>query len=346
MTKEIGDSDLLDTWAATGAISEPTIDKKNVGWELQEQPPHEYANWLANILGKAVNHIMRNGVPRHSTTTNYLIGDIVKVSGVLYKAKADNVGSVPPNVNWQQLAPYPVKKSIAIDDGALQLTGDSNAPGNSKYYGTNASGEKGFHTVVINGLDTGDLKFRYGSGEIAGYVRLNNRTIGNALSAATERANADTEDLFTHLWNEDVNIEVSGGRGASAAADFAANKRITLPDARNRSLIPSDGMGGSNSGRITGGTELGISGGKEDHTLAINELPEHYHIQGDPVETGHSANYLNGNTLIGNTTSNLQTVTGGYPASNEHVNTSNVGDGDAHNNMQPFIVIGTVYIKL
>ena len=68
----------------------------------------------------------------------------------------------------------------------------------------------------------------------SGWVRMWGLTIGNASSGATERANADTEDLFTLIWNEDTGAEVqdsSGStvsRGVSAAADFAANRRIEI----------------------------------------------------------------------------------------------------------------------
>lgn len=76
----------------------------------------------------------------------------------------------------------------------------------------------------------------------AGWVKENGGTIGNASSGATTRANADTEALFTLLWNEFSNtilpIQTSAGaastRGASASADFAANKRMPLFDSRSR----------------------------------------------------------------------------------------------------------------
>lgn len=82
----------------------------------------------------------------------------------------------------------------------------------------------------------------------AGWVKENGGTIGNPASGATTRANADTIGLFTLLWTEFTNAELpilTGGgaastRGASAAADFAANKRMTLFDSRTRFLRGSD----------------------------------------------------------------------------------------------------------
>jgi hypothetical protein len=72
-----------------------------------------------------------------------------------------------------------------------------------------------------------------------GWLAANSNTIGSASSNATH-ASADYSALFTVLWdnwtNTDLPILTSGGsastRGADAAADFAANKRLPLPDLR------------------------------------------------------------------------------------------------------------------
>ena len=73
-----------------------------------------------------------------------------------------------------------------------------------------------------------------------GWIIENGGTIGNSSSNATTRSNADTEALFTLLWNDfpSLAIKTAGGvittRGASASADFAANKQLTIHDSRTR----------------------------------------------------------------------------------------------------------------
>lgn len=62
-----------------------------------------------------------------------------------------------------------------------------------------------------------------------GFVMLNGRTIGSEASGASERSNADTVDLFCHLWHQFPELEVSGGRGQSAEQDFGQHKLISLP---------------------------------------------------------------------------------------------------------------------
>lgn len=73
-----------------------------------------------------------------------------------------------------------------------------------------------------------------------GWLRCDSKTVGDGSSGATARANADAENLFVYLWNADAssnNLIVSGGKGASAAADWAAHKTITLPDGRRRGIV-------------------------------------------------------------------------------------------------------------
>ena len=101
-----------------------------------------------------------------------------------------------------------------------------------------------------------------------GWVYANDGTIGSTASAATSRANNDTFILYYNLWTNVLNAwaPVSGGRGASAIADFAANKTIGLPKQLSR-LIGEAGAGAgltahalaesTNTGFAAGATILG-----------------------------------------------------------------------------------------
>lgn len=143
-----------------------------------------------------------------------------------------------------------------------------------------------------------------------GWVRGNGRTIGNASSSATERANADTEDLFEFLWTNfaDGQCAVSTGRGASAAADYAANKTITLPDLRGRAFFGLDDMGGTAAARlgavITDETTNGASGGTETVTLSEANLAAHTHDLGNHTHTGTTGNESASHTHTFTTSSN------------------------------------------
>lgn len=87
-------------------------------------------------------------------------------------------------------------------------------------------------------FSTGDVKYTLKSTADSGWIMLNDGTIGSGSSGATTRANADTEDLYTLIWNNcpDQWCPAAGGRGANAAADFSADKPIQIPRAVGRTL--------------------------------------------------------------------------------------------------------------
>lgn len=105
-------------------------------------------------------------------------------------------------------------------------------------------------------------KFAYFARSTAptGWLKVGSGTIGDAGSGATARADADTLDLYTNLWNEQSNtllpIQDSTGaltsRGASAAADFAAHKRLPLVDGRGTAIRALDDGAGVDPGRQLG----------------------------------------------------------------------------------------------
>lgn len=220
-------------------------------------------------------------------------------------------------------------------------------------------------------LTTGDIKAVYGTGNVTGFVRLNGRTIGSATSGATERANSDVQALFQYLWGIDANLAVSGGRGVSAAADWAANKTIALPDFRGRVPAGLDDMGNSAASRLTStyfgsaATTLGVTGGGESQTLSLGQLPTGITSTGTvtvfaggnslnavPYFAGSTANIINAADQNGSGgTFNVPqlssgTWTGGLNTfSGSNTLTSNNTSGSAHPIVQPTILI-TYYAKL
>ncbi len=87
-------------------------------------------------------------------------------------------------------------------------------------------------------FSTGDAKLTLKNTADAGWIMMNDGTIGNVSSGATF-ADASAQALYTLLWNNclDAWAPVTGGRGASAAADWAAQKPIALTKQLGRALI-------------------------------------------------------------------------------------------------------------
>ena len=107
---------------------------------------------------------------------------------------------------------------------------------------------------------TGNFFFHDGIAPPPGSIKANGETIGNAASGATNRANDDTLALFAHYWttynNTQRPIQTSAGtpttRGDSAAADWAANKRMPVLEARGEWIRGWDDGRGVNPGRALG----------------------------------------------------------------------------------------------
>lgn len=186
------------------------------------------------------------------------------------------------------------------------------------------------------GFSTGDGKLTFKTVADAGWIMADDGTIGSASSGASNRAHADTQALYTLLWTNINNTyaPVIGGRGASASADFAANKPLTLTRQLGRALA----IAGAGSG-LTART-LGQYLGQETVALTADQNGQHTHIVSDPGHN-HATNrqvwsmgggkaYVAGPAALpqDSTYENLASATTG-------ISLANSGTGAAHENMPP-----------
>ncbi len=191
---------------------------------------------------------------------------------------------------------------------------------------------------------------------------MNDGTIGDASSGATTRANADTQALFGVMWNLAAagvtGMSVSGGVGASAAADFAAHKTVTLPKILGRTMVAS-GFGSGLTNRT-----LGAIFGEENHVLSAGECPTIVSQSSNAISvnppSGQSypavpSGFTIGSIQVGSigTGSNWVPVTGSnvwgtqnLASGTNTITVSSVNTGGAsHNNMQPSTFVN-FHIKL
>jgi microcystin-dependent protein len=209
----------------------------------------------------------------------------------------------------------------------------------------NADGTMATDASVTSGIvarvPAGTVLKGYYSSLPAGFVWVNGQTIGNAGSGAQQRANADCLTLYTILWN--LGYAVTGGAGASAAADWAALKPIATPDHCGRVSAPPDNLGGITSkarlNTALASTAIGATGGEQQHALTGAEGPTHTHTITDPGHS-HTGSFTTGTAGSGGGS--------GIPVISTNVNTgtattsitiNNAGSGTAHNNVQPTVIV-------
>ncbi len=187
---------------------------------------------------------------------------------------------------------------------------------------------------------------------MSGWLLVRGQTLGSAASGADDAS--DSYDLvYAAIWDNvaDAEAPVSSGRGASAAADFAANKTITLPDGRGVVLLGKDNMGGSSANVVTDAQAdtMGDLGGAEDATLATTNLPAHAHgmahthgagtyagVWVSQNGAGSGAGVIRTDPSIGNPVNIAVTISGTSGASSAS-STDNTGSGTAFSIKQPYM---------
>ncbi|MBR2813486.1 MAG: hypothetical protein IKE60_02465 [Reyranella sp.] len=138
--------------------------------------------------------------------------------------------------------------------------------------------------IVAGVVPTGSRIGFTGRNAPSGWILGSGRTIGNALSNATERANPDCKALFFLLHEDYLDSELpiytSAGapsvRGVSPQVDWDANKQLKVPDYNDRGGVGRGDMGGAPVNRITVAksdvdtTKLGAAGGLEARTFPFS----------------------------------------------------------------------------
>jgi len=124
---------------------------------------------------------------------------------------------------------------------------------------------------------------------------------------------------------------------------FGANDGATfkIPDMRGRVA------GGIGDGPTTTNRLLGTAVGEETHTLTVGEMPTHNH---DIIDPGHAHTYTKNtndqNVLDGatETAADQEDLNGTTDISTTGITTATAGNSLPHNNMQPTLFIGNMFI--
>jgi len=286
-------------------------------------PPSSAIGAMKNLFKKGADIASASTTNLAAATGNYIhitgattINSFGTVNaGVPFWLVFDSALTLTYNAT-SMILPGAVNLVTVAGDSALFV---SEGSGNWRLVSFNLSSQP-----VILSFTTGDVKLTLKTTADSGWVMCNDGTIGDASSGGTTRANADTVSLFTLLWNNvaDAQAAVSSGRGANAAADYAAHKTIALTKMLGRAFGAS-GAGSGLTSRV-----LGLATGTETHQLTTAEMPSHLHTLAVGPNIG-GASGPNGQAT---------TLTGS-------VNTGSTGGDGAHANMQPTAFVNAM-IKL
>jgi hypothetical protein len=178
----------------------------------------------------------------------------------------------------------------------------------------------GTNFVVMNPTEKPQIIMGAHSTAYANEIPLNGGTLAKTSGADT---NGNQYALhYLYLWDNyaDAQAPVNGGRGASAAADFAANKWITAPDYRDRVAMGISGAGSITTVGATAGASTVPSAGTNSstgsYTLTTSDIPSHTHT------------FPTGGTISAPATVTVMNATDG--SANGTLTTTATGGADGH----------------
>ena len=288
----------------------------------------------------------------HTVTTG---GNLTAYTGIEISYVSPSNITGPLTVNVDGIGPVSFKRN-----GQNLVAGDVLSGDTVRGYFNGTNLESLLPVRISDSNATGDMIPTFAATPRAGFIFLQGQSLGKDGSGAG-LTGATYQALYYFIWNNLTNAAapVSGGRGASAVADWDAGKIITLPD-------PRHGKGFVGAGT---GYTLGTTGGSPTKTIGIVNLPDHFHAAGSLTtnsagehqhEEGYASNsvqpapkfgtsgqshtrrFFGGNDALGNLP--LTSLAGGH-AHTITGQTAGTGGGTPLDVMNPWVAVN-IMIKL
>jgi hypothetical protein len=256
-------------------------------------PPSGVNNTMRAMMG-AIKRWYDQAIPKATDgtgtstafTLTYSVAPTALADGMVFLVKFDKTCGASPTLNVNTLGAKPIYAWYTASGAwAAVNSGDILAGQTLRLVYDQTSGNfrilTPLNVVQTNSsltVPTGvSMAFRGSTSQVpAGWVLERGNSIGDGSSGATERANADTVNLFTLLWaNTNYGLQNSSGttvsRGANAAADYAAHCRLVLPDMTNKFR--------------RGSATAAATGGSDSHAHSVSASGSN--ITGPPNDTAH-----------------------------------------------------------
>ena len=304
-------------WAEGGNIEIPSSEKVEQGWII-EKPLNETMNWLQNRQDRMLQYINQRGIPEWDVRTEYPTGSYVTRVGLLYQALSNNTDADPtlsPEI-WEVAF---VSKSDFIDYSD-RVDSIENTDGYLEYYvkKSNPEMDAPCRGIEYNNIsNSSGLRFSENTPEIS----------ASGVTIATFSGGTNPKDVVTHeqlalaiqnykvgdIYITTANGDPSGRLGYGTWQRFAEGKALVGFSSSVSNSIPEWAK------------TINSTYGEYEHKLTIDEMPKHTHnIIASISNTGGSGGVMYG--------------TGDSQAGDAR-NTSMTGGSQAHNNVQPSIVV-------
>lgn len=311
-------------WIAAATGNRPALRARgsdsNFGMELQDSNSNEILALLG--VASAVNEIK-------ITNAATGVGPTMQPSGET---------NVPFNLLGTGTG------QVQIGDAALKYPDADTKAGDALT--TDGSAALTFESVP----PVGSVTQYIGTTAPTGWLLLDGDTIGDSGSGATQTS-ADYQTLYELFWDSmaDAQAPVSTGRGGSAAADWAAGKTLTMPDARGRAAIGT-GTGGGLTARTHGDASLGAEDAivvthTHTDTFSVDSDGAHTHqlALGDGTADGVTRAVGNTNdSTASNTTTNQDAISAGAHTHALSGSVDSTGSSGTDANMPPWLALNFI----
>ena len=323
------------TWAENGNIEIPSSEKVEEGWVI-EKPLNEHMNWVQNRQDKMLQYLNQRGMAEWDFRTEYPKDAYVVRSGSMYKAIVQNVDKDPTaNTDiWMK----PFAESGVADGAGGEIEKIKNQDGYLRHY---VRIKEPVMTGACKGYaymdSTGKTGYSF-QGDIPTIVR-------NSIATASFSGGSLPNDVVTH---QQLGTRLQGYKVGDiyiTTADGDPNTRLgygTWERFAQGEVLVGFSTSVSNSTPQWVKT-AGAKFGTYEETLKVSQIPKHKHSSSPKFDLFISRASVSGKNTAGSTDYNRTNDEYGIGEMSEKDWSDSkeleVGNGEAHNNVQPSIVV-------